>query len=67
MPLVEDREGLGCRVELVPAFVKLLRDVEAEVRVAAAGNVAAFCKLLNQEQVCHGHHSASKSTTNSCL
>lgn len=35
----------------MPAFVKLLGDVEAEVRVAAAGKVASFCKLLNQEQV----------------
>lgn len=44
--------GGCCRAELVPAFVRLLRDVEAEVRVAAAGKVAAFCKLLGQDQVC---------------
>ena len=43
--------SLACRVELVPAFVKLLRDVEAEVRVAAASKVSAFCKLLNHDQV----------------
>lgn len=43
-----------CRTELVPAFVKLLRDSEAEVRVAAAGKVAAFCKILPPEQVRHG-------------
>ena len=35
--------------ELVPSFLKLLRDGEAEVRVAAAGKVAAFCKLLGSE------------------
>lgn len=35
-----------CRSELAPAYVRLLRDTEAEVRVAAAGKVAAFSKLL---------------------
>ena len=34
------------RSDLTPAFVKLLRDPEAEVRIAAAGKVAAFCKML---------------------
>lgn len=37
--------------ELVPSFLKLLRDGEAEVRVAAAGKVAAFCKLLGSDTV----------------
>ena len=37
--------------ELVPSFLKLLRDGEAEVRVAAAGKVAAFCKLLGNDTV----------------
>ena len=35
----------------MPAYVKLLRDSEAEVRVAAAGKVATFCKLLSNDQV----------------
>ena len=46
-------EALGpevSRTELSPAFVKLLRDNEAEVRVAAAGKVSAFCKLLSTDQ-----------------
>lgn len=34
------------RSDLTPAYVKLLRDPEAEVRIAAAGKVAAFCKML---------------------
>ena len=37
----------------MPAFVRLLRDTEAEVRVAAAGKVATFCKLLSNDQVCY--------------
>ena len=37
--------------ELVPSFLKLLHDGEAEVRVAAAGKVAAFCKLLGSDTV----------------
>jgi serine/threonine-protein phosphatase 2A regulatory subunit A len=40
-----------CRLELVPAFVRLLRDNEAEVRVAAAGKLSAFCKILAGEAV----------------
>ncbi len=39
------------RSELVPAFVRLLRDNEAEVRVAAAGKLSAFCKILAGEAV----------------
>lgn len=42
---------LQCRSELVPAFVRLLRDNEAEVRVAAASKLSAFCKILAGEAV----------------
>jgi len=34
---------------LVPAYVRLLRDNEAEVRIAAAGKVTKFCRILNPE------------------
>ncbi len=37
--------------ELLPPFVRLLRDSEAEVRGAAAGRIAAVCRLLPGEQV----------------
>lgn len=37
------------RTELVPAFVRLLRDNEAEVRIAAAGKVTKFCAIVNPE------------------
>lgn len=37
------------RSELVPAYVRLLRDNEAEVRIAAAGKVTKFCRILNPE------------------
>ena len=40
-----------CRNELVPAYVKLLRDTEAEVRVAAASKVSAICKMLPADRV----------------
>ena len=46
---------LPCRTELVPCFDKVLRDSEAEVRVAAAGKVAAFCKVLTADQVRKAH------------
>ena len=36
---------------MAPAYVRLLRDSEAEVRVAAAGKVSAFSKLLAQSQI----------------
>ena len=36
-------------MELVPAYVRLLRDNEAEVRIAAAGKVTKFCRILNPE------------------
>ena len=35
----------------MPAFVRLLQDNEAEVRVAAASKVSAFCKIFNNEAV----------------
>lgn len=37
------------RSELVPAYVRLLRDNEAEVRIAAAGKVTKFCRILSPE------------------
>ena len=39
------------RTDLLPAFVKLLRDSEAEVRVAAAAKVSSFSKLLVPQQI----------------
>jgi serine/threonine-protein phosphatase 2A regulatory subunit A len=39
------------RAELAPAFIRLLRDPEAEVRVAAAGKVGAVSKLLAPAQL----------------
>ena len=37
------------RADLVPAYVRLLRDNEAEVRIAAAGKVTKFCRILSPE------------------
>ncbi|XP_028096950.1 uncharacterized protein LOC114296815 [Camellia sinensis] len=37
------------RMDLVPAYVCLLQDNEAEVRIAAAGKVTKFCQILNLE------------------
>ncbi|KAK6333614.1 hypothetical protein TWF730_003800 [Orbilia blumenaviensis] len=37
------------RRDLVPAFVKLLKDTEAEVRTAIAGQIPGFCGLLDRE------------------
>jgi hypothetical protein len=34
---------------LVPAYVRLLRDNEAEVRIAAAGKVTKFSRILSPE------------------
>ncbi|CCU82668.1 regulatory subunit A beta isoform/Serine/threonine-protein phosphatase 2A [Blumeria hordei DH14] len=34
--------------DLVPAFVKLLKDNEAEVRTAITGQIPGFCKLLSR-------------------
>ena len=36
-------------MDLVPAYMRLLRDNEAEVRVAAVGKVTKFCQILNPE------------------
>lgn len=33
----------------MPAYVRLLRDNEAEVRIAAAGKVTKFCHILTPE------------------
>lgn len=41
---------LVCRSELVPAYVRLLKDNEAEVRIAAAGKVAKFCGIVTPQQ-----------------
>ncbi|KAI9849448.1 MAG: Polyamine N-acetyltransferase 1 [Sclerophora amabilis] len=35
--------------DLVPSFVKLLKDTEAEVRTAIAGQIPGFCGLLDRE------------------
>lgn len=40
---------ISVRSDLVPAYVRLLRDNEAEVRIAAAGKVTKFCRILNPE------------------
>lgn len=40
---------VGFRTDLLPAYVRLLRDNEAEVRIAAAGKVTEFCQILNPE------------------
>lgn len=34
--------------DLVPAFVKLLKDNEAEVRTAIAGQIPGFCALVER-------------------
>lgn len=34
---------------MVPAYVRLLRDNEAEVRIAAAGKVTKFSRILSPE------------------
>ncbi|CAI7592326.1 unnamed protein product [Penicillium bialowiezense] len=35
--------------DMVPAFVKLLKDTEAEVRTAIAGQIPGFCQLIDRE------------------
>ncbi|KAF5014742.1 hypothetical protein F66182_14172, partial [Fusarium sp. NRRL 66182] len=35
--------------DLVPAFVKLLKDTEAEVRTAIAGQIPGFCNLIDRD------------------
>lgn len=37
------------RTDLVPAYVRLLRDNEAEVRIASAGRVTKFCRILSPD------------------
>lgn len=37
------------RTDLLPAYVKLLCDNEAEVRIAAAGKVTKFCQILEPQ------------------
>lgn len=37
--------------DLVPAFLQLLRDSEAEVRTAIAGQISGFCKLVPTETI----------------
>ncbi|RVW12812.1 Serine/threonine-protein phosphatase 2A 65 kDa regulatory subunit A alpha isoform [Vitis vinifera] len=41
----DDRDSV--RSDLVPTYVRLLHDNEAEVRIAAAGKVTKFCWILN--------------------
>lgn len=35
--------------DMVPAFVKLLKDTEAEVRTAIAGQIPGFCNLIDRD------------------
>ncbi|KAG0159312.1 hypothetical protein PDIDSM_6834 [Penicillium digitatum] len=35
--------------DMVPAFVKLLKDTEAEVRTAIAGQIPGFCHLIDRD------------------
>ncbi|CEJ54290.1 Putative Protein phosphatase 2 (Formerly 2A), regulatory subunit A [Penicillium brasilianum] len=35
--------------DMVPAFVKLLKDTEAEVRTAIAGQIPGFCSLIDRD------------------
>jgi len=37
--------------DLVPAFVKILKDNEAEVRTAIAGQIPEFCTLLDRTTI----------------
>jgi hypothetical protein len=39
------------RAELLPSLLKLLKDLEAEVRIAAASKVPTFSKVLSVDQV----------------
>lgn len=39
------------RNELVPAFVQLLSDTEAEVRVASAKKVSPFCQFVEVDKI----------------
>ncbi|GKB77305.1 serine/threonine-protein phosphatase 2A 65 kDa regulatory subunit A beta isoform-like protein, partial [Tanacetum coccineum] len=42
-------EPTNGRTDFVPAYVRLLRDNEAEVRIAAAGKVTKFSRILGLE------------------
>ena len=37
--------------DLVPGFVKLVKDTEAEVRTAIAGQIPAFCALIDRDRL----------------
>lgn len=39
--------------DLVPAFVKLLKDGEAEVRTAIASQIPGFCRLVDRDTLLH--------------
>lgn len=39
--------------DLVPAFVKLLKDGEAEVRTAIAAQIPGFCRLVDRDTLLH--------------
>ncbi|KAM0821336.1 hypothetical protein ACQ4PT_072307 [Festuca glaucescens] len=41
--------SISPRADLVPAYVRLLRDNEAEVWIAAAGKVTKFCRILRPQ------------------
>ena len=53
--LCQPTEIMQCHVidrsDIIPPFLKLLRDTEAEVRVAAASKVACICNILEAETV----------------
>ncbi len=42
---------LFCRAELLPPLLRLLKDLEAEVRIAAASKVPSFSRVLSVDQV----------------
>jgi hypothetical protein len=37
--------------ELIPGFVKLLKDPEAEVRSVSAGKISSVCKMLEVDLI----------------
>jgi hypothetical protein len=51
VPLCEALGPEMTRAELVPAYTKLLEDSEAEVRIAAAGKVSAFSRMLTPQLI----------------
>lgn len=52
------------RTDLVPAYVRILRDNEAEVRIAAAGKVTKFCKIVSPDLAIQHILPCVKVTTN---